>query len=174
MEPRVSEHGLPLVYLSEKRENVLVYLSNAVEKYCREKGFDWDGVWSKWGPYGFNAEGIQILQEYYPDAIEKTYKGVSGYIYRAEEIRDPGIEIKIPAAATSSAPVEVTGAEFVADAYEAILQAESAGLLIIERYGELSEKKKAWIERTIREEYEGAAEHPEYRHFLKGNFRFLP
>lgn len=29
--PHVSNHGHPLVYFSNKRENVLVYLSNAVE-----------------------------------------------------------------------------------------------------------------------------------------------
>ncbi len=29
LEPRISNHGVPLVYLSKKRENVLVYLSNA-------------------------------------------------------------------------------------------------------------------------------------------------
>lgn len=28
--PHVSNHGRPLVYFSKKRENVLVYLSNAV------------------------------------------------------------------------------------------------------------------------------------------------
>lgn len=39
LEPRVSNHGTPLVYASSKRENVLVYLSNAVEKHCREAGF---------------------------------------------------------------------------------------------------------------------------------------
>lgn len=39
LEPRISNHGIPLVYFSRKRKNVLVYLSNAVEKYCRETGF---------------------------------------------------------------------------------------------------------------------------------------
>ena len=39
LEPRLSQHGAPLVYFSSKRENVLVYLSNAVEKCCRETGF---------------------------------------------------------------------------------------------------------------------------------------
>ena len=38
LEPRVSNHNIPLIYLSKKRENVLVYLSNAIEKYCKEKG----------------------------------------------------------------------------------------------------------------------------------------
>ena len=32
LEPRVSNHDIPLVYFSTKRENVLVYLSNAIEK----------------------------------------------------------------------------------------------------------------------------------------------
>ena len=36
LEPRVSNHGVPLVYFSKKRENVLVYLSNAIERYCKE------------------------------------------------------------------------------------------------------------------------------------------
>ena len=36
LEPRVSNHKVPLIYFSSKRENVLVYLSNAIEKYCNE------------------------------------------------------------------------------------------------------------------------------------------
>lgn len=38
LEPRVSNHGISLIYFSAKRENVLIYLSNAVEKYCMETG----------------------------------------------------------------------------------------------------------------------------------------
>ena len=36
LKPQISEHGVPLIYFSKKRENVLVYLSNAIEKYCKE------------------------------------------------------------------------------------------------------------------------------------------
>ena len=78
LEPRISNHGVPLIYFSKKRENVLVYLSNAVEKYCKETGFEYSGTWSKWGPYGFEMDGRQRLEEYYPNSLEKTYKGVSG------------------------------------------------------------------------------------------------
>ena len=67
-------------------------------------------------------------------------------------------------------PVDVAGSEFISDAYEAILQAEREGLLSVVRYEELSERAKEWNEKTIREEYGNASEHPEYRHFLKGNF----
>lgn len=170
LEPRVSNHGIPLIYFSRKRENVLVYLSNAIEKYCRETGFACDGPWHKWGPYGFTEEGIQHLDEYYPNALESTYKGVSGYIYSAEKIVDSGFQVQIPDAAASSLPVPVTGVEFVPDAYEAILQAEKDGLIVIRRYEEMTDKMKTWSERTIREEYQSAADHPEYRHFLRGCF----
>ena len=63
LEPRVSDHHIPLVYFSTRRENTLVYLSNAIEKYCKESGFAYDGIWKKWGPYGFTKDGIQQLQE---------------------------------------------------------------------------------------------------------------
>ncbi len=170
LEPRVSNHGIPLVYFSRKRENTLVYLSNAIEKYCRETGFRYEGRCQKWGPYGFNKDGRLRLEEYYPDALIRAYQGVPGYIYSAETIVDSGFAVQIPDAATSGIPVKVSGAEYVPDAYEAILQAEREGLITIVRYEDMSERMREWVERTIAEEYAGAAGHPEYRHFLKGNF----
>lgn len=74
LEPRVSNHNIPLIYLSKKRENVLVYLSNAIEKYCKEKGFKYNGNYSKWGPYGFSKDGKLYIEEYYPNALINTYK----------------------------------------------------------------------------------------------------
>ena len=170
LEPRNSNHGVPLIYFSKKRENVLVYLSNAVEKYCKETGFEYSGTWSKWGPYGFEMDGRQRLEEYYPNSLEKTYKGVSGYIYYTDSIKDSGFELQIPDAATSSVPVIVEGFEYVHDAYEEILEAEKNGLITILRYEQMPEKMREWNERTIREEYTEAADHPEYRHFIRGCF----
>lgn len=167
--PAISEHGVPLVYFSEKRENVLVYLSNAIEKYCKEHCFTHRDPWAKWGPYGF-SDGLQVIYEYYPDALVKTYKGVSGYIYSVKDIADSEYTISIPYTAVSCKPVEVTDEEYIPDAYEAILQAEGDGLIKILRYDEISEKTKDWLCRTITEEYSNATEHPEYRFFLKENF----
>lgn len=170
LKPRVSNHGIPLVYFSKKRENVLVYLSNAVEKYCKETGFLYEGIYQKWGPYGFNRDGRQRLEEYYPNALISTYQGSVRLYLSAETISEAGFAASNPDAAASSVPVDVAGSEFIPDAYESILQAEREGLLSVVRYEELSEKAKEWNEKTIREEYENASEHPEYRHFLKGNF----
>jgi len=66
--------------------------------------------------------------------------------------------------------VEVSGVEFVPDAYEAILQAERDGLIDILRYEDMPEAMREWRERTIQKEFENAVEQPEYRHFLRGNF----
>ena len=168
--PHLSEHGEPLIYFSTKRENVLVYLSNAVELYARETGFVHDGAWQTWGSYGFEPDGRLRLEEYYPNALARTYRGVSGTIYRAEQVTAADVNLSIPDAVASREPVAVTDAEYVPDAYEAILEAERAGLLTIERYESLTEAKKAWIARAVQDEYDHATAHPEYRHFLCGIF----
>lgn len=170
LEPRISNHGIPLVYLSRKRENVLVYLSNAIEKYCRETGFRHEGIYHKWGPYGFEKDGRMRMEEYYPDALKKTYEGVSGYIYACEDVDDSGYETDIPDAITSTVPVPVTGTEYIADAYEEILKAEKEGLITIQHYEEMPSRKRDWLERTTREEYLNADDHPDYQHFLKAHF----
>ena len=170
LEPKISNHGIPLIYFATKRENVLVYLSNAIEKYCRDTGFDYDGKWQKWGPYGFSENGILRLEEYYHNALESTYKGVSGYIYSTAAIVEADFEVRIPDVACSSVPAEVENIEFIPDAYEAILEVEAKGLITIMRYEEMPDRMKEWNIRTVKEEYENAVDHPEYRHFLRGVF----
>ncbi len=173
LEPRISNHNKPLIYFSEKRENVLVYLSNAVEKYCKETHFDYKGPWKKWGPYGFEADGTLRFEEYYPNALEDTYQGVSGYIYHVKHLDSPQDNIQISNAVTCTEHVPVDGCEFVADAYDAIMEVSRKGLLKIVHYEEQPERMLSWIKRTMQEEYAAATDHPEYRHFLKGKFPFL-
>ncbi len=171
--PHVSNHDKPLVYLSAKRENVLVYLSNAVEKHCRQTGFAWGGPWRKWASYGFTKDGLLMLEEYYPNATQDTYKGVSGFIYQVDECASATAMDDIPHAWISNEPVQVSGCEFIPDAYEALLKAEADGLIIVKRYDDISENTRRWLEKVIPQEYEKAGSHPEYRHFLQSKFSFL-
>lgn len=173
LEPRVSNHNVPLIYFSLKRENVFVYLSNAIEKYCKESGFVHSGKWHKWASYGFDSDGILVLDEYYPNATEDTYKGVAGYVYSAENVCANEDSININNAVTSSLPVPVSGVEFIEDAYAELLLAEKEGLIKIRRYEEQSDKMIKWIEKTIRDEYKNAENEADYRHFLKAKFSFL-
>jgi len=173
LKPRISNHNIPLIYFSTKRENVLVYLSNAIEKHCKETGFVHNGKWHKWASYGFEPDGTLRLDEYYPNAIEDTYKGVSGYIYSADVVIENQDNINISNAVTSSHPVTVTYIEFIEDAYSEILKAAELGLIIIRRYEDMSDKMLAWIENTIKREYAEAVEEPDYRYFLEAKFTFI-
>lgn len=173
LNPETSNHNVPLVYLSRKRENVLVYLSNAVEKYCKEAGFLHNGKWHKWATYGFDQQGIPVIDEYYPNALEETYKGVSGYIYSVDSICGVDAGINICNAVVSEKPVVVTGCEFIEDAYNEIIKAEKAGRIKIRRYEDLDQNMLSWIEDVINKEYDEAKESPDYRFFLEAKFSFL-
>ena len=170
LEPRVSNHGKPLVYASAKRENVLVYLSNAVEKHCREAGFAHGGPWQKWGSYGF-ANGLLQLDEYWPGATLWTYSGVSGYIDTVEGDFAP-ME-GIPYAYISEKPARVTDCAFLPDAYQALLQAEREGKLLLRSYDALGENMRRWVRQTVREEYADASAAPDYRLFLQAKFPYI-
>ena len=37
LKPKISNHNIPLIYFSDKRENVLVYLSNTAEKGLQKR-----------------------------------------------------------------------------------------------------------------------------------------
>ena len=172
--PHTSNHGKPLIYLSSKRENVLVYLSNAVEKCCRENSFPHVGSYHKWASYGFTKDGLLRLDEYYPNATEDTYKGVSGYIYTVSESSSCTPMQDIPFAFTSDSPIPTVSCEFVSDAYEALLSAANSGKLLLTSYEQNSPKMLDWIRTVITEEYEKSQDSPEYLFFLKTKFNFLP
>lgn len=173
LNPNVSNHGESWIYLSSKKENVLVYLSNAVEKHCKETGFTYNGVWKKWATYGFTKEGKLHFEEYYPNALYDTYGGVSGYIYSVETNDNIKKLPDIQNAYYSDSPIVVCGCEFINDAYNAIIFAEEKGLIVITRYEELSKEKIKWIDNIIKQEYDSNENHPEYRFFLKNKFNHL-
>ena len=150
LEPRISNHNIPLIYFSDKRENVLVYLSNAVEKVCKEGRFTFDGLWYKWGSYGFEKDGRLRFEEYYPNALEDTYKGIGGYIYSCSKIDPyPKLDIKIPNTFITAQKTTVDNCEFIPDAYNEMINAEANGLITILRYNEFISniKRREWLKK---------------------------
>lgn len=110
------------------------------------------------------------MEEYYPNAFIETYKGVSGYIYSVETINNSGDNICIPYAATSREAVKVSECEFVEDAYEEIIKAEASELIRVKRFEQMNEDKQKWIANIMKQEYENAIDHPEYRYFIENKF----
>ena len=173
LEPRISNDGTPRIYFSDKRENVLVYLSNAIEKTCREDGFVHTGKWQKWASYGFMEDGRLRFEEYYENALSDTYAGVSGYIYAVQTSARVKPLPNIRNAFYSETPMSVSSCTFVSDAMEAMLEAEREGKIVITRFSELSDRMREWVYRTTFDEYRNAADAPDYRYFLKKKFPFL-
>ena len=173
LEPRISNHNIPLIYFSDKRENVLVYLSNAVEKVCKEGRFTFDGLWYKWGSYGFEKDGRLRFEEYYPNALEDTYKGIGGYIYSCSKIDPyPKLDIKIPNTFITAQKTTVDNCEFIPDAYNEMINAEANGLITILRYNEFISniKRREWLKKTIIDESRNNSAPPDYRFFLESRF----
>ncbi len=171
--PHISNHGKPLIYFSTKRENTLVYLSNAVEKHCKQVKFEYAGIYKKWASYGSTQKGILQLDEYYPNATIDTYKGNLGYIYSTENLNNYKSQKDIPYAIITECSAPVLNCEYIPDAYQAIMYAVENGDIVLRRYEENSEERLKWIRKTISSEYEQSVGHPDYREFLKSKFDFL-
>lgn len=170
--PYSKENNGIFLYFSEKRENVLFYLGDAVKRYCLKTGYKHNGSFTKWTTYGFTADGKLIYEEYYKNAAQDTYRGVSGYIYKVQN--PSGLQsCGIPFAARADVPIKVTGCEFIEDAYDEILKAANAGLIILKKYEDLSEQRLIAIRNTVKSEFDNPSAGAEYQHFLRGKFPFL-
>ena len=103
--------------------------------------------------YGYTKEGQIYYEEYFPNALEILYqrKSASLYLCKPREV----CATAIPNEAASERAVSVLEERFIPDIYEALLEQEGTGALVIRRYHELSPKMLDWIRRveadTIRE-----------------------
>ena len=167
--PFSSGHGKPLVYFSTKKENTLVYLSHPVERYCKEIGFEPSDRYYRFMSYRFTEDHLLEILEYWPNALEETYKGVSGYIYATSRISNAQT-MDLPYVIASETPVAIETFEYVPDAFLAIKQAEEEGKIKIVRYQENSADSLDKIKKLVFREYEKAQSIPAYKAFLEAKF----
>lgn len=141
LEPRVSEQGMPLVYLAANPIIAALYTVHPVERPYY------------WYPFGFTGK-TPVYTEYYSGALKDVYSDKMGYIYRcccdAELLLDS--PTPIGCALVSQKPVEVRGYTALPNVYEALLEYERAGKLIISRFETLSDSQKAFGEKMLTEE----------------------
>lgn len=96
--------------------------------------------------YGYTKEGQIYFDEYFPNALEILYRGKSASLYLCNpESTDT---TRIPNEAVSEKEVPVICEIPIPDAYEALLEQERLGTLVIRRYDELSEGMLDWIRRV--------------------------
>jgi hypothetical protein len=102
-------------------------------------------IWNQpynWMNYGFADDGLPIYTESFPNALKEFYGGLSGAIYTCEGDFYYDEDAKIKIAVVSKTDVLVKEVEVVQDAYSRIIEYEEQGLLHINRYETLSERKR--------------------------------
>ena len=170
--PHISNHGKSWIYFSDKKENVLVYLSNAVEKYIKEKYNRPLKQYIKWASYGFMPDGRLRIEEYYPNATKETFEGIDGYIYKVKQLNNIQTINDIKNVFVTQESVKINECEYITDAYQEILKAEKCGKIVIEKFENITQNKKQWIENTIINEYSNTT-NEDYTEFLLDKFIWL-
>ena len=99
--------------------------------------------------YGYTPEGQIRFEEYFPDELAVLYKGKSASLYVCEP---ESVETTwIPNEAVSEKPVLVLEEIRIPDVYEALLEQERLGNLMIRRYAEQSERMLVWVRKVEKE-----------------------
>lgn len=143
----------PTLYFSSKMENVLIYLANPVKKFYEQKYGKSNQIFQKFATYGFNKEKLLTIDEYYPNALEENFGDVSGYIYEIEADPNSLCENKIPFVYSTNQPQKVAKSTYVPNALDLVLKFEQKGLIKINRFETLSEKKLQIIKQQVEDCY---------------------
>ena len=100
--------------------------------------------------YGYTREGQIYYDEYFPHALEILYKGKSASLYQCAP--EYVSTTKIPNEVVSAESVPVVSEIIIPDVYEALLEQERMGALVIHRYEELRDTMLDWIRRVEADE----------------------
>lgn len=93
--------------------------------------------------YGYTRDGQIHLDEYFPNAFEELYRGKPASLYICAP---KSVDLtKIPNEVVSPEAVPVIREIVIEDLWEALLEQERLGALVIRRYAELSQKQLDWI-----------------------------
>lgn len=139
----------PTLYFSAKMENVLIYLANPVKRFYENKYGKSNQIFQKFATYGFNKEKILFIDEYYPNALQENFGNVTGYIYEIEAEPSNLDENKIPFVYSTTKPQKVVKCTYIPNALDMVLDFEKRGLIKINRYETLSEKKLQIIKQQV-------------------------
>jgi len=96
--------------------------------------------------YGYTKDGQIYFEEYFANALETLYRGKSASLYVCAPAAAETTQI--PNEAVSTQDVPVLSETVIPDAYEALLEQERLGTLVIRRYHELPDRMLEWIRKV--------------------------
>ncbi len=163
LEPRLSNHEKPYVYLTHSKPLAVLYAHNVLTP---PNGFF---------TYFMDKNRALVYEEYFPNQLETLYAKQRGFVYTCEA--DLPSLPAMPWVYLSEAPVPVASWEEIPDLLHELLRLEQEGALTIRRYETLSPQDRAINDRVILREIETLKlrEHPEteYGRFLHVHFPHL-
>lgn len=124
----------PCVYLSTDRALASLYVWN--------RPF-------KWMTFEIGEDGLPVYFESFPHGLETFYAGVTGCLYTCEGTFETDERTTIRHAVVCRQPVPVAAAEEVPDALERILRFAREGKLLLHRYEDLTDQRRASDRRMI-------------------------
>lgn len=96
--------------------------------------------------YGYTKAGQIYYEEYFPDALRILYQNKCASLYLCDPIETDNTNI--PNEAVSKETVPVVEETTIPNVYEALLEQERLGALIIRRHNEIPPRMLKWIEDT--------------------------
>lgn len=164
LEPRLSNHEKPYVYLTHIKPLAVLYAHNALTP-----------------PHGFftyfmDKNASLVYEECFPNQLETLYAHQRGFVYTCKAEDLPTLPA-MPWIYLSEDPVPVASWEEIPDLLQELLRLEQASALTIRRYETLTPEDRAINDRMILREIETLKlrEHPEteYGRFLHAHFPHL-
>ena len=123
-------------------EKAVIYLTDCIPyALC----YIWDAEHNGYSGKHVTAwiqDGITCYEEQFPHQLAVFYQGVSGYLYRIGKHCGMQPVQEREGVYASLEKVNVAGAEWIPDVYEALMQQEQLGFFKIFRYHEQSEQRQ--------------------------------
>lgn len=160
------------LFFSSKKENVLVYLGNPVKKFYETKYKKSNQIFQKFATYGFDKNQTLCIDEYYKNALIENYQNVEGFIYEIDVDENSLEKCKTPFVFKSSKPIKVCNCYYIENALDEILNYCENGLLKINKFENMSDKKREIIKNQILNEFVNT-DNKIYKEFLMSKFEFL-
>ena len=140
LEPRESNHGKKYVYTTDNFALAVLYSYNPIE---RPGGFY---------TYRFDKDNNLIYDEYFPNQLEKMYKGHEGYVYEVSKTQYFQPMEKMSWIYVSTRKTKVLSPTHIPDIYEEILKLEKQGQIVINRYENMTEtEREKWRSIVIKD-----------------------
>ncbi len=128
LNPFLSEHQKPYVYLTENPVIALLYTVKPVPKPF------------SFYPYGFNGDKV-VYSEYYKNCFKDLYKGKTGFLYECENVENVKNPTLIKDVYASESIVKISRCKKIDDVYAALMEYKENNMFGVKSFGEISEKE---------------------------------